>query len=127
MLDDASPIHTVNIRQRNRLGVLVDPHVGEADVVVEALAQDLEAGVGDDSGQFGGIGVAALLVEGIVFGEVDGDIGVKGLERVFLCIEHFDEGVEDGALLPLGRRTRGTIGFCGAGDRVVGPVFESFG
>lgn len=129
MLDNTGAIHAINIRQRNRLGLLLDPRLQEADVVVEVLAQDGEAGVGDDAGQFGGVGVAALLVEGVVLGEVDGDVGVEGLGRVLLPVQRLDEGVEDGALLPLGRGTRWAVGVGGAdlgvgalGERVRGVV-----
>lgn len=41
MLNKARPIHPVNVRQRNGLLVcLIDAHVDEADVVVEAMAED---------------------------------------------------------------------------------------
>lgn len=40
MLNDAGPIHPVDVRQRNGFLVrLVDTHVDEADVVVEALSE----------------------------------------------------------------------------------------
>lgn len=40
MLNDAGPIHPVDVRQRNGFLVrLIDTHVDEADVVVEALSE----------------------------------------------------------------------------------------
>lgn len=115
MLDNASPIHAINIRQRIWLRVVLDPRVKEAKVVVEILPQDGELGIGDDAGQLGGIGVAALLVKGIVLGEVNGYVGVKGLDGVLLPVQDIDEGVEDGALVGFRCRARGTVRLRGSG------------
>ena len=49
MLNNACPLHPVNVRQRKRrLTHLIDTHVGEADIVVETLTEDYEWHIGND-------------------------------------------------------------------------------
>ena len=60
MLDNACPVHSVNVGQRNRLlARLVDTHVDEADVVVEAVAEDGGGDEGDDCKTGFGVSVSA--------------------------------------------------------------------
>ena len=49
MLNNACPLHPVNVRQRKRrLALLVDTHVGEANIIVETLTEDYEGHIGND-------------------------------------------------------------------------------
>ena len=145
MLDDACPVHPVNVRQRDRLlARLVDTHVDEADVVVEAVAEDGGGDEGDDCRIGLGVSVsapsdihtfrsrwvagssltvrqfllvrnAALSVEGIVLGQVEGDVRVEGADDVFFDVERVDEAVEDLALDVFGRGVAGAVALVGAG------------
>ena len=72
MLNDASSIHPVNVRQRNGFLVrLIDTHVDEADIVVEALSEHRGGDERDDWIRAPGVSIphswgprAALLAKG---------------------------------------------------------------
>ena len=58
---------------------------------------------------------AALSVEGVVLGQVEGDVRVEGADDVFFDVERVDEAVEDLALDVFGRGVAGAVAFVGAG------------
>lgn len=101
MFHNTSSIHTVDIRQSNRLRVLIDPHVNKPDIAVKVLAQDFEIGVGDDTRELGGVGSTALGIKRVVLDEVHSHVGVKGFGGVLLGVKDVDE-VEEDVLLVLG-------------------------
>lgn len=78
MLDNARPIHPINIRQRNRLRLLINPDMDQPQIIIEVLPQNFKRSVGDDAAELGLVGGAALLVEGVVLNQVGGDVGVEG-------------------------------------------------
>jgi len=99
MLNDTRPIHTVNVRQRDRqMPLLVNPHMDETNVIVETVPQDCAWHEGDDVRQLPSIGIAALLVEGIVLDQVYGNVRVEGAKDVLVDVKGVDEAVEDLAL-----------------------------
>lgn len=109
MLNNAGPIHAVDIRQRNWLWLLIDPDMDQADVAVEVVAQHIEGGVREDAVELGFVGGAALGVEGIVLDEVDGDIGFEGQGGVLESVEVVDEVEEELALLGFGGGLGGAV------------------
>lgn len=56
MLHNARPIHAIDIRERNRLRHLIDPHMYQSQIVIEIPAQHVEGGVGQDGGELGLVG-----------------------------------------------------------------------
>lgn len=110
MLHDARPVQPIDIRQRDGAGVFRYAQMHEADVIVEIVAQELEIRIGDDAFELGGVGVAALLVEGVVLDQTFVDVVQECTRRVFVLVEFGHEGVEDGTLL----------GRCGGPRRAVG-------
>lgn len=116
MLDNARPIHAIDIRERDGFGRLVDPDVDQADIVIEVGAQHVEGGVGQDAVELGLVGGAALLVEGVVLDEVGGDVGFEGEGGVLGDVEGGDEGGEEGALLVGGGGGGGAVGAVGFGE-----------
>lgn len=139
MLDNACPIHPVNVCQRNWLLVhLIDTHVDEADVVVEALAEDYVGHKRDNCKrtrsqpfratrisscvrrgsdaeslltvrQFLLVRDPALSVKGIVLGQIESDVLVESANDVFFDVELVDESVEDLALDVFRRGVPGAV------------------
>lgn len=140
MLNNTCPIHPVNVCQRNGFLVcLIDTHVDEADVVIEALAEDHGGHKRDDcnhspgsqpfraaSGLFASvmrgrnaelltvgqlllIWDPALRIEGIMLGQVESDVLVESADDVFFDVELVDESGEDFALDVLGRGVPGAV------------------
>lgn len=164
MLNDTRPIHPVNVCQRNGFLVrLIDTHVDEADVVIEALAEDDRGHERDDCnqekpfvsffsravsdlsakifharqecgefffpkltvGQFLLVRDPALGVEGVVLGQVEGDVRVEGADDVLFDVEPVDEAGEYLALDVFGRGVAGAVADVGAGGGV-GPGVEAW-
>lgn len=113
VLYNASPVQTVNIGECHGAGVLVHAHVDEADVVVEVVALHRETRERNDSLQLGGVGVAALGVEGVVLGQIDGDVVHESPRRVFVRVQLGHEVAEDGPLLRRRGGARGAVGWRG--------------
>ena len=102
MLDDASTIHTIYIRQSNWLRTsLVDPDVGKSDIVVKTRPKDCRGYERDDLCEFLFVGDASLGIKRIMLGEIDGDVGVKGVYDILLHVELVDECQEDLSLSAL--------------------------
>ena len=114
MLHNARPIHAINIRQRNRLRVLVHPHVDKPDVAVKVLAENLEVGVRDNPRKLRSIGVPSLSIKGVVLDEVDVNVGVECFRGVLLGVKDLGE-VEEDLLLFVGVGVAGgTVGLFAA-------------
>ena len=102
MLDDASTIHTIYIRQSNWLRPrLVDPDVSKSDIVVKTRPKDRRGYERNDLCEFLFVGDASLGIKRIMLGEIDGDVGVKGVYDILLHVELVDEGEENLSLTAL--------------------------
>lgn len=67
MLDNTRAVHAINVRQSQRLRVLIDDlDMDQAEIAIEVVAQNLELGVGDDAFEYGADGDATLAIEGIM-------------------------------------------------------------
>ena len=116
MLNDASTIHTIYIRQSNWfLTRLVDPDVSKSDVVVKTHPEDSRGYVRNDVCELLFVGDAALGIKRIVLGKIDGDVGVEGVYDILLDVELVDEGEEDLSLAALWCWMAGAVGFCSTG------------
>ena len=116
MLDDARTIHTIYIRQSNRLlPSLVDPDVGKSDIIVKTRPKDRRGYERNDLCEFLFVGDASLGIKRIMLGEIDGDVGVKGVYDILLHVELVDECQEDLSLSALWCWMTGAVGFRATG------------
>lgn len=110
MLNDTRAVHAIDIGNGQRLRLIVDPQMDEADVIIEAGPEHGEGGEGHDLLELGDVGGAPLLVRRVVLDQVLGHVGEEGLGHVLLRVQHLEEGVEDGPLRRLRRRPPGAVG-----------------
>ena len=133
MLNDTGPIHAKDIRDRDRIRLLIDLDHDPAEIIIEAGPQDVEGRRGRQHGrQLGAVGGAALRVERVVLEVVDGPVVVEGARHVLLDVQRVDHGVEDAALVRGGGGARRAVG-CGVraqfevGGRGVGEGVDGVG
>ena len=87
MLNDASTIHAIYIRQSNWfLTSLVDPDVSKSDIVVKAHPEDRRRYIRNDVCELLFVGDASLGIKWIMLGKIDGDIGVEGVYDILLDV-----------------------------------------
>ena len=95
MLDNASPVHAIDIGQSGRLRQHVDFQMDEPNVRIHVVTQDLKVNKGNDASQISDLPSAAVLIVRLVLDEANVDVSEESFGGVLLDVEFVHEFSED--------------------------------